>query len=193
VNNPYFSKGQSSLKIDLLGTIYGATENSLNINVYFEKKTGPKSSFQIGLSAGRFIKEETFRDERFGIGLDYNRALVGLGIVPEFRYFLKAGEDSTLPKGLFISPYGKFYLSKVNHNDLRHEIKKSERGYVIGLGLGLGYKIQINKCSITPFLGLGKGISSHEDIFKPGGFALDFVSPDLLIHRAEVLVGYNLN
>jgi len=185
-------KGQKSLSLDAFGTTFYATEGNLNIGLYYNQKLGERTSFQVGLSLGRYIREYNFREiSIFGPGSEFYREFWGLAIIPEYRLYLQSVNDKKHLKGLFISPYGKAFLSWVNTKDLVTDTKQTQLGYVFGVGLGLGYAINLSKWTITPYFGLGKGVTSHQDIFNPGPFESDFFKTDLLIHRFEILIGYN--
>lgn len=185
-------KSQNSLSLDAFGTTFYATEGNLNLGLYYNQKLTNRTSLQVGTSLGRYIRERNFREVSiFGPGSEFYRELWGIAVTPEYRFYLKSVEDKEHLRGLFISPYGKAFLSWVNTEDFIKENKQTKLGYVLGVGLGLGYAIHLNKWTITPYFGLGKGITSHEDIFNPGPFESDFFKADLLIHRFEILLGYN--
>lgn len=184
---------QKSISVDLFGATYYATENNPYIGVSYGTPVGKQSSLQIGLNYGRFITDRAQSEHTIITPeQDYYRELRGIGLIPEYRYHFNRPEAGENLSGFYMSAYGKFYASWVKTDDYLNDLQSTENGYVIGLGAGLGYLIDFNKWSITPYIGVGKGFSSHKEIFEPGGFAIDFISPDLLIYRFEILVGYNL-
>ena len=184
--------GQHSLHWDAFGTTFYATEGNLNLNFAYHHKFTNRTGLQVGLSYGRYIRSTYYLDPRIPGGpVDQYEELWGIALTPEFRFYLREVSDDAPNQGLFFSPYAKAYLSWVNQEDYLLDTSDTEIGYIAGVGAGVGYAGLLGRWSITPYLGLGKGFSSHESIFQPGGYDIGFSSPDLMILRIELLVGYH--
>ena len=86
----------------------------------------------------------------------------------------------------------KIILSKVYTTDLINDEDHEENGINYGAGIGIGYKlIAIKHLSIEPVLGIGKGWSSHKDVFDIGGLGIGLFTPSWLIYRIECWVAYD--
>jgi len=191
VSTSFLLEAQNNIKLDLIRPIYAAAEGHVGFSLFYEGAIDSKNSLSIGIGVNRFIHEKANVNQSLLLEPGgYERSLWGVSLIPEYRYYFKEQKENE-SGGFFLSAYGKLIFSKVYTTDFTTNKEDVEKGNSLGVGIGTGYRFRVGDAfTIEPFLGLGKGYSTHEAIFNPGGLDLDFIGPDLLIHRLEILVGY---
>ncbi len=160
---------------------------ALNLNGQYERALDDHKSVQVGLFASGFSPK--FGDKQF--------IFRGVGITPEFRYYLARGRNKA-PHGLFGGPYMRYTNLSVTVENEAQEIISSVELNTIGAGLVLGYQHIISKVfSIEALIGPGlakKSLNVRYGDFDendiPGLFRnlIPGFSPILL--RASLTIGF---
>lgn len=190
---PGFLSAQQRISTDLIQPVVGGLDDEFGVLLAYERKLGERSSYELGLTGGKILDNDYYRyqgDNRVPEAA-YRERTFAAGLQFGYRLYLKPASVTTaLPRGLFLSPYGKVYLTQTRRDpSLTEEIDKTT-GYLAGLGIGAGAVLPMGNWSLTPFIGVGRGVTSDNTIYQPGT-DIKGLDHHLFLSRIELSVGYS--
>ena len=189
---PNLMTAQHRVSIDLVQPIAGGFDSDFGGSLSYERKLTARTSFEIGLTGGELRDNNYYAYQAHlrASELAYRERTYAAGLLLGYRLYLRADPAISMPRGLFLSPYGKAYLTQTRRNFAATEEVTRTVGYLAGLGIGAGAVIPIRKWSITPFLGIGRGITSDRSSYQPGT-EIRGLDHHLHLARIELSVGYS--
>jgi len=128
------------------------------------------------------------RDKGFDFEqLNWNKRIIGVGFIPEYRYYFRYRSNLNRPRGFFAGGYlvGRYFDYEQDFKfDEFQDIK--EYKYAAGGGALLGYKYKKHYSKFYAEALLGIGLGYIELI----NYESDFLPDQYLLSRLEISVGY---
>lgn len=147
-----------------------------------EKNNGKSSSFVLNLEGGWYLRDKT---TDFG-QITWKKRIVGFGIMPEYRYYLRYRSNLNKPVGVFFGGYGRILRLWYKQDFIDATLDIKEVSYAGGLGALAGYKYKkpYSKYYFEILTGYGIGYADIKN------FDNDFFADQYLLWRIEFSVGY---
>ena len=167
------------IKTDFLGPLI---ENPFLVGIEFNKRK--PGSFLINFEYGTYMRD---KGEDFG-QVTWRKRIVGFGIIPEYRRYLRYTSNLNKPVGIFVGGYARLfnldYKQNFTDNSIVDDVEEKKWAGGLGLELGYKYKKPYKKLYAEVLVGAGFGYIDFDS------FDNDYFPDQYLLARIELCVGY---